>query len=180
MIFQRFRTAAELRAQAVALRARAEKAEADAASARSAAAEAFGDDREADAQAALHKAALLSIEVTSLVQAAAEVEAKAVDFEAREEAARHAERVAAADKQSKEARALIAKLAPRVVKDLRAIHEAAKAAEFEVLQAEFASQGREADAPNPAPFSAPSVWLHGHTSPGRLAEVIEEWYAPGQ
>lgn len=180
MIFQKRRTAADLHKHAEGLRARADKAEADAAVARSAAATAFADEREGDAQAELARATQLAAESVSLRQAADEVASNAAELEAQESAALHAERVAAADRQSKAARDLIAKLAPRIVKDLRAIHELAEAAEFEVGMAQHASNGRGPDAPSPAAFSSPSVWLHGHTSAGRLAEVIADWYAPGQ
>lgn len=176
MIFQRFRSAAELRNHAEALRARAVKAEADSALERSAASAAFAEEREADAQAALTKAALLASEVMLLKQAAEEADAKAIEFEAHEQAAKHRERVNAADKLSKAARDLIAKVGPRIVKDLRAIQEISVEAAFEVRQAELAARGMDADAPEPLGFSIPMVWFHGERQPGRLADAIEEWF----
>lgn len=175
MFYTKTRTAAELRQQAEALRQRAAKAETDATSERSAAAGAFADEREDDAQAALTRAAQLTAEAASLKLAAEEIETRASAKEAEERLERHVQKVSEADKLTKAARDQIAKLVPRIVRDLRTLQESGAAAEFASNQAQFSANELSNDAPAPLPFSTPSVFVVGPASPGRLADQIEFW-----
>ena len=177
MFLTKTRTATELRQQAEALRQRAAKAETDATSERSAAVGAFAGEREDDAQAALSRAAQLTAEAAALKLAADEIETRAAEQEAQERLARHAQRVSEADRLTKTAQDQIAKLGPRIVRDLRALQETASAAQFAVNQAQIAADELAGDAPEPLPFSIPTVIVVGPASPGRLAAQIELWYA---
>lgn len=171
------KSATDLRGHAEALRQRAKVAEDDAATERAKAAEAFAEDREEDAKASVSRASRLAAESSALLQAADDVERKAAYAEEAQRMAEHVDKVAHADRLAKSARELIAKVGPRIVKDLRAIQEISAEAAFAVRQAEQSATNFDGDAPEPTSFDIPAAFLSGPASPRRLADAIEAWFA---